>query len=437
MSDVLVILADDLTGATDAAVAFAKRGARTDVWLDRPRALSDVDVAAIDLDTRALPPVAAADRVRTLLSALPPGVRLAKKIDSTLRGNIAAETDALLAGREGAVAIVVPAHPHNGRVQRDGILLVDGLPVHESDFGRDLFTPVGSSDVRRHLPEGRTALISAPGMLGGRAALARELTAAVGGGARAVTIDAQTEDDLTAIAALVAEDGRYICVGSAGLLEAFAPCVLGGVAAARGNPAPARGSVRHPVLFVIGSLSSMTHSQIARFSDCGGTTEMIDPRTILIDEGRARSQAIAARIDAALGADEDVLVALSSDRSDVEAALSMGRLHGFDVPTTSRALRERFVELVAPLLAKAGTVVLSGADVARTFLARAGIEGVRIIGEATANIPLARAIGSDVLVVTKAGGSGTPQTYLDIARGAVSGTRGSGLTRPNARFGSP
>ncbi len=412
----LVIVADDLTGATDAALAFTKLGARTDVWLDRPDTLAGADVAAIDLDTRTLPPAAAAERVRDLLRFLPRDVTLAKKIDSTLRGNVAAETEALLAARDGSVALVVPAHPKNGRVQRGGVLYVDGAPVHETDFGRDLFAPVRSSDVRGHLPEGPTAVLAAPSALGSRAAFESELREAVRGGARAIAIDVESEEDLTAVAACAGRDGRYVCVGSAGLLEALAsPLLRNGAERSAEEP---RAALAEPVLFVIGSLSEKTRLQIAHFSGNGGFTEMIDPRTVLIDEGGSRSHASTARIESALAAGRDVLVALSSDRTDVEAALSMGRLHGFDVPTTSRELRERFVELVAPAVPIGGTVVLSGADIARSFLVHARVRGIHMLGEAIPGIPVGRAIDRELTLILKAGGAGDPDAYDAIAGAA-------------------
>ena len=415
----LVIMADDLTGATDAALAFTKLGARTDVWLDRPDSLDGADVAAIDLDTRTLTPAAAAERARDLLRALPPGVTLVKKIDSTLRGNIAAETEALLAVREHSVALVVPAHPKNGRVQRDGVLYLDGTPVHETDFGRDLFAPVRSSDVRRHLPEGPAAVVAAPSVLGGTA-FERDVAAAVRSGVRSIAIDAESENDLCAIAALAASDARYVCVGSAGLLEALAPLALRDrvTTSAEGRFS----EVAKPVLFVIGSLSEETRLQIARFATAGGFTEMIDPRMVLIDEGGSRSQASTIRIQSALAAGSDVLVALSSDRTDVEAALSMGRLHGFDVPTTSRELRERFVELVAPAVPVGGCVVLSGADIARAFLMTVRARGVHLLGQAIAGVPFGRAVERDLSLVFKAGSSGDPDTYDAIARAARGAT---------------
>ncbi|MBA2448810.1 MAG: four-carbon acid sugar kinase family protein, partial [Chloroflexi bacterium] len=90
----LAILADDLTGACDAAAPFAAQGLVTVVVLDplggaAPR-FDDVVVRAIDADTRRLSfrraaarTVAVAELERT------GGARsLYKKVDSTLRGHV-------------------------------------------------------------------------------------------------------------------------------------------------------------------------------------------------------------------------------------------------------------------------------------------------------------------------------------------------------------
>ena len=123
------IIADDLTGACDAALAFVKRGMRARVWLDaRDIAVAecarDVDVLAIDLDSRERTPQCATQRTTALLERLRPHTtsEIVKKIDSTLRGNVASETFAILTARPGAVAIVAPSFPAQGRTIRDGCL---------------------------------------------------------------------------------------------------------------------------------------------------------------------------------------------------------------------------------------------------------------------------------------------------------------------------
>src|SRR5262249_36585786 len=98
------------------------------------------DVAVVDTESRALDPTAAAERVGSRASCL--RERLAagtvfKKIDSTLRGPIGAEMEALLATTGRRSALICPSFPDQRRVVRDGLLLVGGVPVHESPVARD------------------------------------------------------------------------------------------------------------------------------------------------------------------------------------------------------------------------------------------------------------------------------------------------------------
>ena len=66
MSARWLILADDLTGAADAAIAFARRGFRTEVtWGEHPADdFKSTDVLAYDCDSRRLGPAEAAASVR-------------------------------------------------------------------------------------------------------------------------------------------------------------------------------------------------------------------------------------------------------------------------------------------------------------------------------------------------------------------------------------
>ena len=410
----LVILADDLTGASDAGVPFLNCGARTTVWIDRAGAYDAGAVTVVDLDTRAVAPSLAAERMSATLAALPANARIVKKIDSTLRGNIAAELGALLLASPNKTAIVVPAYPRNGRTQRDGVVCVDGTPVHETDFGRDLLTPVRSSRIADYLPRGASAVVGS----------ASGIETALRAGVRAIAVDAERDEDLIAIAALAADD-RFIWAGSAGLLELLAPFLARDVVRDRTGSHIAASSIaassselaRKPILFVIGSLSDATRRQIVRYVGSGARVEMVDPRTVLIDEGRGRAEVVAERIRTTLEGGEDLLVALSSDRSDVEAAFSLGRAHGYDARTTSLELRERFVELVQRAVPLAGAVVLSGADVARSFCKAAGVHGLGLVAEAAPGIPLSRSVGGDLRLVTKAGGSGSADAFLEIVRG--------------------
>ncbi len=118
----LAIIADDLTGALDAAAPFAARGLSTVVALSAktlPSALArNADVVSVSTDSREISASEARAQVASVVAALPSGLALFKKVDSRLKGNIEAELDALPHRR----ALVVPAIPAFGRWMRGGML---------------------------------------------------------------------------------------------------------------------------------------------------------------------------------------------------------------------------------------------------------------------------------------------------------------------------
>lgn len=118
----LAIIADDLTGALDTAAPFAMRGIPTAVALGtegiEEALASGARVIGISTDSRDIAPGAAREAVRSAVAALPAGTRLFKKVDSRLKGNIAAELDPIPHER----SLVVPAIPAFGRWMRGGKL---------------------------------------------------------------------------------------------------------------------------------------------------------------------------------------------------------------------------------------------------------------------------------------------------------------------------
>ncbi len=145
---ILAIVADDLTGALDAAAPFASDTTRV-VVATRPEALSEAvssgaDVVAVSTRSREISADKAKATVKAVLADLPPGMRIVKKIDSRLKGNVAAELEAF--GEKPLV--VLPALPGFGRIVRNG--KVEG-------FGVDQPVPVssvlGASSTRAQIPD--------------------------------------------------------------------------------------------------------------------------------------------------------------------------------------------------------------------------------------------------------------------------------------------
>src|ERR671921_1076928 len=88
----IAIVADDLTGAADTGVQFVRAGYRTAVVFHGEEApTADVDAVSFDTDSRTMPAGFAAKRVVGVARAVRGARVVYKKLDSTLRGNVAAE----------------------------------------------------------------------------------------------------------------------------------------------------------------------------------------------------------------------------------------------------------------------------------------------------------------------------------------------------------
>lgn len=117
----LAVVADDLTGALDAAAPFAARGLRTIVALSVDalgEALeTDAEIIGVSTDSREIVPSAARDAVARCFARLD-GTPIFKKVDSRLKGNLVAELDAIRFER----GLAIPAIPAFDRWSRDGML---------------------------------------------------------------------------------------------------------------------------------------------------------------------------------------------------------------------------------------------------------------------------------------------------------------------------
>ena len=101
----LLIIADDLSGAADCGIACASHGLNTVVVLKDTASEIYTDVLSVDGNTRHLDSARAATETARLVRRYihDEGPLLFKKLDSTLRGNVAAELAAALEARRGVL----------------------------------------------------------------------------------------------------------------------------------------------------------------------------------------------------------------------------------------------------------------------------------------------------------------------------------------------
>jgi D-threonate/D-erythronate kinase len=398
----VAIIADDLTGAADSGVQLARAGYRTAVVFQGASTLpvDDLDAVALDTDSRALPPHLAARRVLEAARAVR-GARIAyKKLDSTLRGPVAAELAAALQATGRERAVVAPAFPAAGRTTADGVQLVRGVPVHETEVGNDPRTPVREG----HLPTLLAASFPSVSLLGiqdlGDPAAVRQAL----DGTACVVADAARQRDLEALVRAVPDPGAVLWAGSAGLALALGEVYPGPHAGTEpAPPAPVR-----RVLVVVGSLSGVSRKQMLALEDGGCAATLV----------RAGG-----------GALETVRAALSEG-----ACAAIYSPEERDPAGAGGALVEALAEVAAALAADGlfDALVLTGGETAVGVSRRLGAVGIRLEGEVSPGVPAGYLIGPRPWrVVTKAGGFGEPDTLVKVVERLLKGGENRTWPRPS------
>lgn len=144
----IVVLADDLSGAAELAGIALRHGLSVEVQTAFHSA-TKAEVVCLDTDSRLLTAADAASRVSAIareVHATRPDW-IFKKCDSVLRGPVLAEARAVADVFGLPRLLVQPANPSRGRVIRDGLYFVNDRPLHETGFARDPFHPRQTSRV--------------------------------------------------------------------------------------------------------------------------------------------------------------------------------------------------------------------------------------------------------------------------------------------------
>lgn len=415
----LLIVADDLSGAADCAVAGLRHGLQAMVLLDTrsaPTSTANVEVLAVDLDSRRASKEEAAQRNVAAVNALGrASTRVYKKMDSTVRGNFAPEV-AALASRIG-MAVFCPAYPAAGRTTREGRQWVRGVAVEESEFWRNEGIS-GKADLVAMLSgeELKVGHISIDAVRVEGNALATEMKQMQTDGVQAVVCDAETDEDLRLIARASSQLENVFWVGSAGLAPAVMDVLnLGQQPSKATESDEATGA---PVLTVVGSMSSVSHAQL----DClkkhaGDNLLALEVATSALDALDADFTTVVCE---ALRRGQHVVVSLSqTSRGDMNDGLRFCK---------------RLASLLAPAVPCAGGIIATGGETARALLGEAGASALHVVEEIEDGMPLLECHldGKALPVVTKAGGFGQPESIYNAWRWLADKSKTANTAQANA-----
>lgn len=258
-----IVIADDLTGANATGVLLKRMDYRTYTVMNSERIelslLEHCDCLMYPTDSRGIDREQAYNRVRNVARLLKdPHVKVwSKRIDSTMRGNIGSETDAVLdvLGPE-YTAISAPCFPTSGRVVIGGYMMVNGLPLHKTEVALDPKTPVLVSDVQeifRQQSRYPVGSIKMGDMMEGKHRLADRMRELVKAGCRTVVTDCVTQEDLDLIAdALITSGLKFIAVDPGPFTATVARKLI----------VPTDQKEKKKILAVVGSVNPVTRSQM-------------------------------------------------------------------------------------------------------------------------------------------------------------------------------
>ncbi|MBO8163598.1 MAG: four-carbon acid sugar kinase family protein [Brevibacillus sp.] len=416
----LVVIADDLTGANDTGVQFAKRGFCTISLLDSRHTeyAQEADVWVLNAETRSLDAKQAAGKMKQIAASL----RLAdipyiyKKIDSTMRGNIGAEINALMDEVPFDLAVVIPAYPGNSRITVGGYHLVHQMLLEDTEIARDPKSPVRQSHLPTLLAEQSRRQVGHIDLKAVRQPerLAGELRRQQADGSRIVVFDSVCLSDLQTITRVLVDSGlRLLWVGSAGLACCLAEVLgehCGSLPRQRSDDA---GGAAASTLVIAGSVSAVTSEQIEELGKREEFPIVLAEPVALLDVDRRPTEKARLLEQALALIDRGKSPVITTDTSEAarRAVENWIRLSGKEQLAAGNELADCLGELGAEIAArrKLCGFILTGGDIAYRTCLHLGVKALQIVDEVEEGIPLSMILGgsADQLpVVTKAGAFG-------------------------------
>ena len=426
-SNVVGIIADDLTGANDTALQFHLRGANTQILLSdeiEPLNIAGTQTWAISTESRNVTPHEAYEKVKhtakMFTEVLKPDY-FYKKIDSTVRGNIAVESLGLLEVLEWDAVVIIPAFPSEGRVTVGGYHLLKGVPIERTEMARDPHSPISDSYLpnllKSQLPEEFHSMVATLGLstvMKGAGPILRELNELIKNGKKLIVADAVSTTDIEQLVlAIDKSEYKILPAGTAAAARAFSNIWFADIDMQQIK----KSMPELPKFIVSGSATQITANQIERLEQ----GDEFDENTLVIDLdlltvlGGVKEELVD-RIVSNLAENNIVVVHTSnliknfdgfSDES-LRAELTKAELAG--------VITDFLSELTRQVVAKKEVILITlGGETSYKCCAEINAMQLQLIDEVAPAIALCLDHNAQ-WIVTKSGNLGGVNTLIDILR---------------------
>lgn len=420
------IIADDYTGASDAASMLTERGVRTALCLDLPervhlqRLAQDFDAVVLGLRTRAIAPADAyretAQAARLLLEvgAEKIQVKYCSTFDSTPRGNIGPSLDAVLEATGAEATIVAPALPVNGRTTYCGYHFVHGQLLSESPLRDHPLNPMTDANLVRWLQQQtprKVALAPLPVVRRGVAGVLAHLGDGLAEGSVYFVVDAVEQNDLSI--AVRATEAWPVLSGGSGITAEIPGLMFpdgGQLCFAEQLSGCAPGT-----LVIAGSCSPATRDQNAFAQGHGFLGLRCDGVAVL--EGELSPAALAAEAGSAMAHGQGVVLTTSSNPAEVLRVQRHGQTMGLSETQVGERIATALAACAARLIEhdRLGRLIVSGGETSGAVCRELGLRALEVGLPIDPGVPYCFPLsGPPLLVVLKSGNFGAPGFYLKV-----------------------
>ena len=424
LSDLVGIIADDLTGANDTALQFHKRGANTKILLDSecaPKIKAGTEVWALSSESRNVPAEVAVSRVERAVNTFVENFNFDyyyKKIDSTLRGHIALETLTMLNILDYDAAIIIPAFPQEGRITVGGYHMCKGVPLGKTEIAIDPHSPITESHVptllKSQLGEGVSDIVGVLDLrtvLNGAGPILMKINELINAGKQLIVADAVSLTDIEQIALAINKcEKKILPTGTAATAQVLSKYWLAGLE----KEAVEVNTGKKPIFIVSGTATQITANQILKLeqSDDFENVNFIALEANKILEGV--NEALVERIVNNLASGVTVCVHTSN---------LVANFDGFsDDSLNAELTREKFASLITDYLAELTQRVLAKIDV--ILITLGGETSYKCCKAIDSNelelkdeVSSAISLCSDInkkWIITKSGNLGNTNTLIEI-----------------------
>lgn len=413
----VLVIADDFTGANDVGVQFTHYGEVARVLLNPHHTgnLADDGHFIVNTDSRSQTKEDAYKTASSLVRVMNDHINhpwIYKKIDSTLRGNIGAEIEAIFRETDLNLAILCPAFPDSARTIQQGHCYVHGQLITETEFATDPKTPVLYSSIPQIIAaQTSLSIINLTVEQFQSSDIVERLTALPH--KTIVVFDAQTNDDLEKIAAIALQlKQKPLLVGSAGLAGAFIHQLIRSTQ-----------MTKAPLLAMIGTMSEITHSQV------DFAKNHCEMQVIEINVSDLLSQPFAHVLDqysmkAFTVFNQKTHCIMKTNcskeaREQVNQLCEQHQLTRHELGNRISQFMGKLTQLIVDSNRPIGGLFLSGGDIATAVANAYQADFFEIKGQVGGSVPwgyFSNCSINHIPVMTKAGGFGQKHTFLDVIK---------------------